>query len=127
VSQNVIHHFTKMSRNFIGVAADHTLSETVAAVHRALVGSQDKSGLFVLVLHARDNCIIPFSAGVLVTIGGGFHGVRHAEPSDGVVFPIGADQIQIIRRDANGILISDMDEFGYFVVGQVQWGAQLFW
>jgi hypothetical protein len=116
-----------MSRNFIGVAADHTLSETVAAVHRALVGSQDKSGLFVLVLHARDNRIIPFSAGVLVTIGGGFHGVRDAEPSDGVVFPIGADQIQIIRRDANGILISDMDEFGDFVVGQVQWGAQLFW
>jgi hypothetical protein len=116
-----------MSRNFIGVAADHTLSETVAAVHRALVGSQDKSGLSVLVLHARDNGIVALSTGVLVAVKRGFHGVRDAEPSDGVVFPVGADQIQIIRRDANGILISDMDEFGYFVVGQVQWGAQLFW
>jgi hypothetical protein len=92
-----------------------------------LVGSQDKSGLFVLVLHARDNRIIPFSAGVLVTIGGGFHGVRDAEPSDGVVFPVGADQIQIIRRDANGILISDMDEFGYFVVGQVELVSEFLW
>jgi len=116
-----------MSRNLIGVAADHALAEAVAAVHGALVGGQNQSRLTVLVLHARDNRIVPFSAGVLVAIGGGFHGVGDAELSDGVVFPVGTDQIQIVGWDANGVLIGDMCEFGYFLVGQAEFVSEFLW
>jgi hypothetical protein len=59
-----------MMCNFIGVAADHALSEAMTTIHGALIGGQYKGSLPVLVLHADDNGIITFTAGIFMTIGG---------------------------------------------------------
>jgi hypothetical protein len=43
------------------------------------------------------------------------------------VFPVGADQVQIIGWDANGVLIGDMCEFGYFLVAQAEFVSEFLW
>ena len=63
--------------DLIGIASYHPFSKAVAAVHGTLVGGQDKGGLSVLVLHADDNGIIAFAAGVLMAICRRLHRIRN--------------------------------------------------
>ena len=113
-------HLAQVACDFIGVAAHHALAEAVAAVHRALVGGQHQRGLPVLVLHARDHGVPGLPAGVLQAAGEGLHGVRYAEPADGIVHPVGADQAQIVGRDADRILFRNGIEPVDLPVGQVK-------
>jgi len=79
----------------------------VAAVHGALIGGQNKGGLLILVLHADNHSVVPFTTGVFVAILGGFHGIGNTEAANRVADGAGLVDSDLFLALVDRVVVGD--------------------